>query len=185
MANRQDMEKIFKYLIGAYPNFSIPDVTLEVYAEFLKDLDADVLEEAIKMVVVTCKFFPSIAEIRSACADLVARSTGLPSAIDAWGEVLEKIHRYGNTRLGGSVPEFSHPLIANLVRRFGWNDLCLSENEIADRARFLEAYEHAAKEARTNVQILPETHQAIENMARVSTGVQSLVARLNANNKRQ
>ena len=99
--------------------------------------------------------------------------------------LFRSIKRYGNTLLGGSVPEFSSPVIAKVVRSLGWNELCSSENEIADRARFLQAFETEARRAHQDLQFLPETHQFVQSLGpgnTVASEIKSLTDRLSISN---
>ncbi len=172
--------EILGVLAAAYPNFNLQTQTIQVYRQMLADLDPDLLEQAAKAHLATHPFFPTVAELRENAGKLVERATATPSSAGAWGEVLDKIHRYGNTLYGGTVPEFSSPLIARVVGYFGWNELCLSENLTADRARFLQAYEIELARAREDLRFLPETHCAIDQLKAgyVSEGIRQLTQRL-------
>jgi hypothetical protein len=151
-------------LIAAYPNFDLKVETIRVYKEMLKDLDAQMLEQAVLAHIATSKFFPTISELRDKVSSLVERACQVPPAAEAWGEVMQKIRTIGHTLYGGSVPEFSHPLIGRIVFCLGWNDLCLSENSIADRARFIQAYEVELNREREDLRFLPETHAFVEKL---------------------
>jgi len=176
----EHITKIMGVLHAAYPNYVFADNTILVYCEMLADLDPYLLEQAAKAHLVTGKFFPTIAELRERVANLVERACSTPGAAEAWGEVTEKMRIYGNTLYGGSVPEFSSPIVTRVVGYFGWNDLCLSENSVADRARFLQAYEIELTRAREDMRFLPETHDAVALMSsnRSSMGIKYLTERL-------
>ncbi|MFZ6029389.1 MAG: hypothetical protein ACOYYS_16885 [Chloroflexota bacterium] len=61
----------------------------------------------------------------------------IPSDYEAWAEVQAEIRRVGNA----GQPQFSHALVAQAVGLFGWRYLCLSENPVADRSHFIQAYQ--------------------------------------------
>ena len=180
MKANEHIVKIMGVLHAAYPNFVFADNTITVYGEMLADLDPYLLEQAAKAHLVTGKFFPTIAELRERVAGLVERACKTPGGAEAWGEVTDKIRTYGNTLYGGNVPEFSSPIVTKVVGYFGWNELCLSENSVADRARFLQAYEVELNRAREDMRFLPETHDAVALMSanRSSMGIKQLTARL-------
>lgn len=56
---------------------------------------------------------------------------------------------------GGYAWGFPDPLVGKLVRAFGWRDLCLSENAVADRARFIPAYEQEQRREREQARLTP------------------------------
>ena len=39
------------------------------------------------------------------------------------------------------MPKFKDPLIQKAVDIMGWKELCLSENQVADRAHFMKIYD--------------------------------------------
>lgn len=55
-------------LAAAYPKTHLGQATLAVYAADLADIDPDVLAGALVDLRRTSRFFPTIAEIREACA---------------------------------------------------------------------------------------------------------------------
>ena len=174
---RSEIAKIIGMLALSYPRNTISEKTLEVYVRMLEDLDVFILDQAAKICMVTKTFFPSIAEIRAAAAEVMARATGLPSAGEAWGEVQQLIKDEGWRN--NYTPVFSHPAVSKVVGYMGgWETLCGSENQIADRARFIQSYEIEAQREREDVQFLPETHDQIRKLADVNSQVKQLTARL-------
>lgn len=159
MATDDEVNKAIELLTMAYPNFQLPKLTIKLYERLLKDIDFDLLKAATLQCATTCKFFPSVAEIRAAAVEIKSMADGVPSEIEAWGEVVEKMRSIGSSRF----PEFSHPLITQVVRQFGWTNLCMSENQIADRARFLEAYAQTNKSSRRRAQMLPEVLDIVDH----------------------
>lgn len=116
--------------------------TAEIYADMLADLDFAVARAAVERLLATAKFLPTIAEIREAALEVTAgprRHGG-----DAWRDVLEAVSRYGRNRL----PSFDDAVTAACVRSLGWQEICNSENQVADRARFIELYDKLAREQR-------------------------------------
>jgi hypothetical protein len=103
-------------------------------------------------------FAPTIGEIRGAVSDLRRASANVPSAYDAWQEVCREILNTGSY----GTPGFSSPLIERVVKNLGWRNLCMSENQVADRARFVQAYEQLLERATTENMMLPEVRGYIE-----------------------
>ena len=150
------------YMLGmAYPNFAKESgaeqmaQTGALYWELLHDLPLDNLKAAVLRHTSASKWFPTIAELREAAAALVQ----LPqrSGLDAWGDVVNAMAdtRYytGYTDGCHEYPVFDDPITQSLVKSLGWVDLCRSENPIADRARFIDAYNVRANAARGEVSL--------------------------------
>jgi hypothetical protein len=120
------------------------------YAAGLCDLEAEVVRGAIVRLARTSKFLPTIAEIREACITN-ARGPKRPGA-DAWGDVLAAVRDEGVYRRPVQDFLFKDPLVLRAVRSLGWSELCLSENQTADRARFIELYDSYERVERVEAQ---------------------------------
>ena len=145
-----------------------------VWAMMLEDLHGSDVAAALKRHIATSKWLPSVAELRAICAEAEhgrARAGG-----DAWGDVLAAVARFGAYR----TPEFSDPLVARCVERFGWRELCGSENQVADRARFVELYDKLAKEQAEDAVVgaLPGVSRPAQLTARGPLAIGELVAGL-------
>jgi len=166
---------IVKIIIGmaaAYPNFQIRKDTITVYVEMLKDIPPEELDRAAKLVLVRSKFFPTIAEIREAVAELrtEGQRAGILSAVDAWNSVLEQVRFVGSY---GS-PKFADPITARIVAGMGWNNICMSENQMADRAHFLKMYNDLSGVVTDQMRRPPELQADINPM--ITSGVNRLIS---------
>lgn len=136
--------EIVGLLIRAFPNFAGSTDTSKVYERMLEDLDHQVALTAVKRVLSTARFMPTIAEIRAAAAEVLHGPK--PGGVQAWGAVVEAIQRVGSYR---PAPIFRDVLIGECVRALGWKNLCLGDNDAADRARFIQMYDDLAAKRRT------------------------------------
>lgn len=159
MASKQEIIKALTVLAAAYPRFELPQATVEIYTRLLVDLDFDTLKAATLHCATVHKFFPTVAEIRAAAVELQTMAEGIPSESEAWGEVVKQIQAVGSY----GKPKFSHPLIEDVVRQLGWINLCMSENQTADRARFMDAYSIAFQSSRRRAQMLPEVLDIVDH----------------------
>ena len=128
------------------------------YRRFLADLDYPSACTAVEQLIATSEFLPTVAKIRAAVVELELgpqRSGG-----EAWSGVLREVGRTGVCR----QPTFEDPVTAQAVRGLGWQAICNSENQVADRARFIELYDQlAARVRRTEVTAnLPATRRFAE-----------------------
>lgn len=124
---------------------------IDVWYGFLKDIDYPVMRNAVSQYVSSSKFPPAISELRDTAMKLV---TGQAQPWDeAWGQVLMAIRKFGYMREQealDSLPE----MIRRIVARFGFQNLCQSENISVDRANFRDVYK-AEVQRRHGAGILP------------------------------
>lgn len=67
-------KEIIKILCGfrpAFPNSKVDSDTMLIYAYALLDMDTGVLYAAMTKILHTCKFFPSVAEIRATAEEML------------------------------------------------------------------------------------------------------------------
>ena len=136
----QEFATISAAIRAAWPSANImPDKqSKEVWWTMLSDLDYRSCLMALKEHMSTCKFPPSIAELREKCA-------GMSQApIRDWGEAWEDVKRAirfkGMYREQEALEQLDE-ITQKCVRRLGFQSLCTSENETADRANFRMIYE--------------------------------------------
>jgi len=161
MASEADVARVVSMLSAAYPNWNVTPYTVEVYYQDLKDIDTQELLIASQSCRSEAgrKFAPSIGELRGAVMELRRASYNIPSAYDAWGEVLRAFNEIGSY----STPDWSSPLIAKVIKSLGWRNLCMSENQVADRARFIQAYEQLTERAEREQMLIPEVKGYLED----------------------
>lgn len=136
-------------LMAAYPRFEITKATIRLYQEFLMDLGFSSAKCAIAGHIASSQYFPSISEIREAA--LTFAEPRIPSAAEAWFEVMEAITKTGSY----GTPSFSHRSIKKAVKAIGWNNLCWSEAIGVERAHFLKIYSTFRKRDMDDANILP------------------------------
>jgi len=161
MASHSDVAKVVAKLSAAYPNWNANEYTIEVYYEDLKDISRDELEFAAQhcRTEIGRKFAPSVGELRGAVADLRRASTNLPDSYQAWQEVQKQILENGGDY---GIPVWSNSLVEEAVRRMGWRNLRMSEDQVSDRMRFLQCYEQLVERATKDEMLLPEVREFIE-----------------------
>lgn len=129
---------------AAYPASKIleDNASMDFWYLMLKDIPNEVAENAIMEHICTNVFPPNIAEIRKLCME---RCRPLMLGFDeAWGIVQKAMGTYGSQHPQEAFAIMDE-LTASVVKNLGWTRLCQSENTIADRANFREAYEAKAK----------------------------------------
>jgi len=162
MIDYTEFAKVLGVLATLYPRFVIEDRTIAAYSAILGDLDAELLKAATLVCGSTGTFFPAAAELRAAAFELIEHQSGLPTAPEAWAEVMNEVRRVGHTGL----PRWSNPLIGRAVEAIGgWWQLCTSENNVADRARFFESYNVLLERERYDQRMVPKVRELVANVA--------------------
>lgn len=161
MADIRDIAQIIGILSAAFPNFKPSELTAEVYLQTLADIDTDELKAAVLHCITQSgrAFAPSVGEIRGAVAELRSLASRVPSSYQAWQEVQHQIIINGGDH---GHPEWSSPLVEEAVKRMGWRNLRMSEDQTADRARFLQCYEQIVERATKEEMLLPQVAGYIE-----------------------
>lgn len=145
------------------------DQGIEVYIEALIDLDPMLLESAVLQCITSCKFYPKPAEIREAAADLELKAKGVPDPYEAWAIALKALaagigHPIAgaNNAARSSVP----PHVDRAAQAVGgWRVLAMSENLVADRARFIDAYREIMTREISDRQMLPQVRCHLNALA--------------------
>lgn len=156
MADAQTISNAIREIKAAYPRFVTEDDTVKVWAVYLADLPNELLMTAIRKFISSAShaFPPSIPEIRQMATQVKAEITDMPSAYEAWDDLLRAgngwhyetgINEDDGTRWLEKHPyQFRHPLVETVARRFGWPGRFPSgDDDMGDRAHFFKAYESA------------------------------------------
>lgn len=135
------------------------------YHLILGDLDAETLLKASLGLVGNATFYPSAGELRRAYFDLVDSANDVPDAYQAWAEVLA-LFRRGYSRMHPPTAEsVTHPrVLAALDGIGGWRALCGSSNDVADRARYIQAYQAYTKREQYTERMLPGTMEVAKRL---------------------
>ena len=119
----------------------------------------------------TNNFFPSAAEIRKLCTQ--TGDPEVPSIDDAWGMVLKAVRAYGYMQEAEALESLPEPC-RSVVKIIGWQNICRSENIMAERAFFRDSYGPKLQEMK-RVGMLPpgirqENRQKLDDQIRMAAG---------------
>ncbi len=89
MANKNQVAKII-LLLSTLPNYPDRETELmvEAYHIVLKDIDWETLQAATAQYLSTGTFFPAPGQLRQTVLELRLRASGIPTAAEAWADVL-------------------------------------------------------------------------------------------------
>ena len=146
MNKKQQIVKILSTLQLAYST-DLSIERLEMYVEMLADINPVTLEQAIKNIVKTRKFLPTIAEIREECSALSAYVNAheeLPTPQSAWERVIKCASTYGYEHGLEHLDGLTLKCAKSIWSSF--NPLMGDEyNEASCRAQFIKQYEQEEK----------------------------------------
>ena len=117
----------------------MPDEQIDIYIDFLSDIEPALLSAAVDKIIQTQSWFPPVADIR---ATALTTSNEL-TAGEAWAFVCRRIQTQGRS---GGTQGFTELTKEAVAACGGYSELCRSENVRGDRFVFSKAYE--AKSAR-------------------------------------
>lgn len=146
MNKKQQIVKILSTLQLAYST-DLSIERLEMYVEMLADINPVTLEQAIKNIVKTKKFLPTIAEIREECSALSAYVNAheeLPTPQSAWERTIKCASTYGYEHGLEHLDGLTLKCAKSIWSSF--NPLMGDEyNEASCRAQFIKQYEQEEK----------------------------------------
>lgn len=134
---------------------------MDVWFALLHDLDYQILSKALQKHMLTNKFKPTVAELREIYADLICPI--ISDWSEGWEQVSKAIGHYGMYRTEEAMESFDE-VTREAVKRLGFQNICLSENIVADRARFAEIYQAIQQRKRIAVNIgsaLPDLQEFV------------------------
>ena len=155
---RTEALQLITLLQMAYPRQNLGDKTVEVYAGFIQDLEYRVAERAIQNHIRNEKWFPTIAEIRGACVELVHN---LPSTEEAMEIIRSAVQRYDY----GAIKD--NDLLRQAVATVGFEKIGYSEYPEPLYRQVKEAYDNLRKREIKNLQSTPAVGMIEERLALV------------------
>jgi hypothetical protein len=168
VASEDMIGRMFALLGEVWPKeaANISPTTVEVYSRILADIDDDLLKAGVVKLLSEATFWPKPAEIRRACLDLVAPANR--TAGEAWAMVVRYRDMAHSTWIGGKR-WIRKPLpddVQRAVDAIGGMTYLerVADNDTADRARFLQAYEQLAAREQERARMLPEVRAIIEQV---------------------
>lgn len=149
---RQEFALIALALQEYYPRDKLLQTkeSKELWFRQLEDIPYKIAEAGVQKWVSLNKWSPTIADMREMATSISLGS--VPDWGEAWNEVQIAIRRYGSYRIGDALETLS-PLARKTAERMGFRNLCMSENESADRANFRMIYEQLANRQKQDAQL--------------------------------
>jgi len=137
--NKEKFLKIMTYMGIAY-NKEFTKEQLEVWYSFFKEYTDEELNNAVKKIINTEKYLPSIAQVKEEIAKM--KVVGIPEAEDEWQEVLKTVSKYGSYRQDEALISLK-PYTAKIVGYIGYQRICMStpEEQVWNKKEFISEYD--------------------------------------------
>ena len=140
---RKETAQLLALISVAYPGskVSADEQTLTLWHQMLEDMPGEIVAAAVKRMIATLKFPPSIADIREAVAQATQDAQGTLSAGEAWAKVRKAVSLYGYYR-GDEARAWLGEYIWRAVEMVGgWRELCAGDDsEAVVSAQFERRY---------------------------------------------
>jgi Loader and inhibitor of phage G40P len=149
--NRQEAARLVAVVFAACPAQSSKLdqqrqlAMVDAFASLLEDLSYEQANAAVRALLQTRSWMPSVADIRATALEL--ERGPVAAGGEQWGTVLRAMREQGAYREPGVDFVFHDAVTAKCVQSMGWRELCLSENTVADRARFTDLYDKLAQQS--------------------------------------
>ena len=136
--NKEQFVKAMTYLAIAYDK-EFNQEQLNVWYEFFKNDDFNVLRQAIKSVILKSKYLPSIAELKEEI-NYINNPQLKISADDEWLKIEDAIREYGIYNSEDALSNMS-TLTKKAIRMLGgWDTICMSQEGDWLRKNFISIY---------------------------------------------
>lgn len=173
----EEFSNILKGIQAIYPRESIcpDDESKSVWFKLLKDLEYSVCQAAVLKLVCSSKFAPTIAEIREQASQIIQPER--KNWLEGWGMVQKTLHSVGMHRPQEAFERLRQfdETTARVAEMMGWQNLCLSENPVADRANFRQCYETMQKRE-TDALKLPSSVSRVVEQISSDMGTKKLIS---------
>lgn len=170
---RNDVVKIFIVIRTAYPNFYKDmkkeelDTTIDLWTEMFAHENTQLVVAAVKNLINTFKWPPTIADIKEEMYKLTEVETETP--IEIWNKIKSAIGRAGYYAAEEfeKLPEVAKTFVGSPRQLREWA-LSIDYNDSVVKGQFLKQYEVLKKREKDNKLMLPQvkelTKQLMSNM---------------------
>lgn len=160
MTNRAEVAQLLGILNVAYPHRAMDAEQLKlavpVWSDLLGDLPFNILKIAVTQHCTESQWFPSVAEIRKAAFELMAPDEDMVTPLEAWSEA-KRAAVDANHQWSSAIVKQAFDAIGGR----GYFRYALQESEMADRSRFVQAFEVLQKRQRYERRMLPAVREFV------------------------
>lgn len=137
-----------------YPKFEVTEDKARLWFDLIGDLPFKLAQMALKKVMLTSQFPPTVADIRKAAVEIITPASETLDAGKAWGEVQKAIRKCGWCDPEGAYKLMS-PLTKQVVDQMSWKEICGCEELGVMRGQFMKMFNTLADRQKEQ-RLLPE-----------------------------
>lgn len=153
--SKAEIIKLLTIIAAMYSRFEINELKVNLWLDMIGDLPFKVAQLAVKKVMMTSEFPPTVAEVRKAAADITHAKDDVLDAGKAWGEVQDAVRKHGFYETNKAL-EMMSPLTRQVVEQISWREICLCEEPGVIRGQFMKMYD-SMKVRHQQERMLPES----------------------------
>lgn len=138
--NQQEAAKLILLLSTNYPNWKLEsagEAMTFLWAMTFQDIPYKLVETAAFKHMMSSKFPPTVHDILEHLSDITSEQLMTPD--EAWGTFLKAVSNFGFYRKKEALESLTDD-VRSIVEAMGYEYLCQSTNQMADRSHFLKAY---------------------------------------------
>lgn len=151
----------WQLLCDAFPHSPRKASDLELYAERIRDLGIDAIRAAVEQCIATCKYFPTVAELREAAGNVAGALE--PTSLDCYGDTMRELSL---AMAESRIPKLD-PIAKEVVASMGGAiTLLVSDNGPTDRAHFTKSYAEKMEQRRRIGGVVPMARAALDSADR-------------------
>ena len=159
-----EVAKILTLMASAWPSFEPSDDKVRLWHELFGDISYQVAMVAVKKLMLSSKYLPTIAELRKEVLAVTTAAEDRITPAEAWGMVVHAIRDYGSYREADALKSLPES-VAKTVRYIGWRELCLCEEPDVIRAQFMRMFDQVATRRREEALLPPAMRETIGQLA--------------------
>ena len=153
--SKAETAKLLTVMAAMYPKFEVTDIKVALWHDMIGDLPYKLAQAALKKVMITSHFPPTVAELRKAAVDIMQSGKEAMDAGKAWGEVQRAISKWGYYEPQKALDMLS-PLTREAAEQISWREICSCENPGVVRGQFMKMYD-SLKIRKKEDMMLPES----------------------------
>lgn len=149
---KNEFAKIVDAIKTFYPSDKVlPNKqAIQLWYQELLDVPYELAVMSLRKHVNTCKFPPTIAELREGVVEV---TTKCENWSDGWEQFRRAVRKFGYYQQQEALDSMDN-ITRKVVKRLGWQELCMSENLMQDRANFRMIYEQEMQQSKKS-DVLP------------------------------
>ncbi len=166
--NKVEFAKLVGVLELAYKNFKLSDnkEAMKLWYSMLEGIPFELASYGVRKVIAESDYDPKISTILKACTESCKSLT----VTEAWEEVTKAI-RYSGYYQETAAMESMSETTRKVVGALGWQELCTSENIMAERAHFIKMYEIYDQRKKKDALLPQVDRERLEQLKQLTEGI--------------